>query len=184
MSLVTPSHLGGNSSFAALVGLLDDPAKLKGKLEQLKKAEESANAVIALAGPASEIVQLRESIEHARKEADQNLADSHKEAGAIVQTARQEAEKIVRDAQEAAQQSSARAQKTVDAAAEKMQEVQTAQGSAIRLAAEAKQARQALDSDKQALIACGSELEELKEQLLKEKSQLAAVRETIDNLLG
>lgn len=181
MSLVTPSHQGG-SSFAALE-LLANPARLTEKINQLKAAEESAHEQITLAGPASEILKIREAIDADREEAAQAVQDANgvaedirsaavKEAQGIVNAAEEEAERISSEIKSRAANSEAAGKEAADVLAEAKKE-----------AAYQDERAENLSNDRELMIQAESALEERESILLQEKSKLATVREHIEQFL-
>jgi cell division septum initiation protein DivIVA len=100
---------GSSSEVDQLLALLNDPERFKKQLGELRATAKMAEEQVALAGPASEIVQLREKLkeEASGKEARQKAheADCAKtlkavedKAKAVVAQAKAQADQIVADA--------------------------------------------------------------------------------------
>lgn len=93
MSLVTPSHQGGQS--LASLELLANPDRLQQRIDAFKQSEESAREQIALAGPASEILKIRAEIGKLKADAEEALNDAHDQCEALISGANDQAEQIV-----------------------------------------------------------------------------------------
>jgi hypothetical protein len=78
--------------------LLADPVELERRYAALREAEEQANSVIALAGPASQILTMRRQIEEELAAAKAALGDARMQASLLVDTARQKAQEIEAEA--------------------------------------------------------------------------------------
>lgn len=100
------SFSGGRELSAAdAVILLKDPAKLEAITTQFKEQQAALEAAIALAGPADQILKLRDVAENDRKlarkalaDAEVTKADARTTAASIVADASAHAQKIVGDA--------------------------------------------------------------------------------------
>ena len=100
---MSASIAAGGQSMASLE-LLANPTALQERIDQLKQAEESANEVLALVGPANEILSMREDIENLKQAAQDALDQAQADADSIVDKAEQDAALIKDRAQaEAAQ---------------------------------------------------------------------------------
>lgn len=166
----------GQSSFAALE-LLADPQKLQNKINQLKSAEESAREQITLAGPASEILKIREEMDDLKAQATEALRESRAGAEQIIQKAKNQAADIIADAE-------ADAGRVAVAAADRATKTEEAYKEAAEKLAAAKKEEKYLNEretklteDRKVLDARASDLESRASLLLQEKSKLASVRE-------
>lgn len=181
MSGITASRHGDASS---LLELLQNSALLEQRLEQLKKAEAQANEVIKLAGPASEIVAIREQLAVAQKAMDEakaklaqdvenQLAAAHKEGQAIIDAAEKEAEAVAeRAASLRAEAESLKAIAKADAAASHQHNE------------DLQRARVDCEAREKELHARILELEEERSLLADQRKKLAEVRESIITALG
>lgn len=172
----------GSSSFAALE-LLANPSQLQAKIDQLKAAEESARKQIDLAGPASEILQMRADIDGLKELAEDNYNGAKADAESLVERAREEAAQIVADAKADAERVStaiqARAVESENAQNEAMATLAAAKKEETFLAQRAGQ----LSNERGALDVREADLDSLNSELLQEKSQLASIREQINSVL-
>jgi cell division septum initiation protein DivIVA len=75
--------------------MLADPKGLQQKLDQLKEAQNQAQAVLDLVGPAREILKLREEANRLREKADSILLLAQKEADSLKAQAQDEMRKMV-----------------------------------------------------------------------------------------
>jgi len=180
MSLVTPSHIASMSTLE----LLADPERLANHIGQLKTAEESARSQIALAGPASEILQLREKTGQLHDEAVETLSAAHGEAQTIVEQAQSEAEQIIDDAARVAKDIDSKIQRRATLSEEVHQEAQRKLAKANTELGFLDQRARNLSNEREELDEREADLDNLNTQLLQEKSKLATVREQIENILG
>jgi hypothetical protein len=81
-----------------MIKLLGNSAELEKRIERYNAAKTQAEQTIALAGKASEIVQIREDINADLAEAKQLLEDARAQAQAIVADGRKRAEQLVQEA--------------------------------------------------------------------------------------
>lgn len=181
MSLVTPSHQAGDMT--VLMDLLADPTKLQARLDQLKRAEDSAKEQIALAGSASEIVQLRAEIEQLHQQAKDAVANAQVEGEAIITEANQEAANVVADAE-------AEASQIKQAAEDEKQRADTMLSDARAEATAVSRDRNALsarttqcDQHEKQLQQRADALDIQEQELTEEKSKLARVRELISQVV-
>jgi uncharacterized protein YqfA (UPF0365 family) len=75
--------------------MLADPKGLQQKLDQLKEAQNQAQAVLDLVGPAREILKLREEANRLREKADSILLLAQREADSLKAQAQDEMRKMV-----------------------------------------------------------------------------------------
>jgi len=173
----------GSSSFAALE-LLANPTQLQARIDSLKAAEERANDVIALAGPAHEILQLREAIENDVAKAKEDLAACHEECESLISGANDSARNII---DKATQEATSLEGQMRDRAARTEAALNEAQASLASLKKEPTyldQREATLTSDREQLVSKETDLDSRESLLLQEKSKLATVREHIDQVLG
>ena len=172
----------GSSSFDALE-LLADPTRLQAKIDQLRAAEEAAQEQIALAGPASEILQIRSEIEGLKELAEVTLAGARDDANEILDKANSDAAFLRERAKEESDAAREQADNTI--------------AGAKKLADEAEAAMAAVESKKRDVAAgidnlnsLGIELQQKADALdtraneLKGKEeQLVKVRELINTVV-
>tara|TARA_B110000503_G_C7103043_1_gene394701 strand:- start:512 stop:1066 length:555 start_codon:yes stop_codon:yes gene_type:complete len=93
---------GGSNQMFDLLALLSDPDSYKTKLAVLQKAIAENGQLVALAGPAQQIVALRDNLLLDREEMKVTLSDAKSQAALIKKTAADNAEVVVSEANEAA----------------------------------------------------------------------------------
>lgn len=103
-----------------LLKVVADPAAYTAKVKELEEATARYQEVVALAGPASEIVAIREQIAMDQREAKAALADAKTKAAGIVKNAETKAEALLSEAD-------AKAKAELDEAAKKSEEAQAAE---------------------------------------------------------
>ena len=176
------SIAASDTSLAALE-LMADPEKLKERIAQLKAAEESANEVIALAGPASEILSMREEIDSLKAQAEETVQSAREQAFSIVTDAEQQAQSIVEAAQHEAGRTVEEANSIAVEAQEQAVEARNAQASLQRDRDELDAAVRQNKAQEESLQQIAATLAEREQELEGEKSKLAAVRVAINNVL-
>lgn len=174
---------GGDQALQTLE-LLANPKRLAEKLNELRSAQEGAQAVIDLAGPASEILKLRQEAAQDRAEAAKALEAANLEkdsarasAAATLDQARSEAEKLILMAQSEAQ--------TVQKAAEE----QLKAANDLKAAAEdelkaAQEKQQVLTAELGRLKAIDASLNSELEVVRAQKKQLADAQDTLRKAIG
>lgn len=172
----------GNSSFAALE-LLANPTQLQAKIDSLKAAEESAREQIALAGPASEILRIREEIDGLKELAESNYDGAKADAEALVEEARKNATQIVSKAQ-------AEAAKAVNDANEVAKQAEAMSSGAKSMSAAASREREMVavrkneqDHRDEALQQQADALETRAQELEGEKAKFASIGELLRKAL-
>lgn len=175
---------GGTGMVSIPAYLLEDSPRLAKRLETLHAAEERAREAIALIGEANEIGGLRAQAAAERDEQDRLTAETRKHCEEITAKAKREAADIVNHARETAEGLIESAEKEAAAAKKTV-------GLADRAAIDAKLAIEQLNlketeqrAERGALNKLQVELHNLQDQLLKEQSTLATVREQIVTILG
>lgn len=106
---------GGVDAFAATLKLITDKDELERRLAILQQTKDEAAKVVALAGPASEIVQMRQKLGEDLAAAKKDRDDARQQAAMIVEEARSRAAGITEEAETLVEQqkqalSAARAQ--------------------------------------------------------------------------
>lgn len=117
--MISNSIDGSSSSANPLMDLLKlvaNPEEYSSKIKQMDEATARYNAAIALAGPADQILTLRDRAIEDRKAAEAELASAKKEAADIVAEAKASARQIEKAAKEKAAQVGAEADEHLKAA--------------------------------------------------------------------
>ena len=163
--------------------LLADPTRLQAKIDSLRAAEEAAVKQITLAGPASEILQIRSEIDGLKELAEVTLAGARDDANEILDKANSDAAFLRERAKEEADTAREMADNTI-AGAKKLADDATAAMAAV----ESKKRDVAAGIDN--LNSLGIELQQKADALdtraneLKGKEeQLVKVRELINTVV-
>lgn len=164
MSLVVPSHRSGDMS--ALMDLLADPTKFQSRLDQLKKAEDAAKEQIALAGPASEIVNLRAEVDTLKAQAQEHEQHAREECERLIAEAGEQAKRIVADAQ--------------NEAGRLIEDANSVAAEAEDRRAQAQGERNAVERDRSALKARENELDAREQTLQQRAEDLAQERQSLE----
>lgn len=176
------SIAASDTSLAALE-LMADPERLKERIAQLKAAEDSANEVIALAGPASEILSMREQIDSLHAQAEETVDKAKEHAFPIVTDAEEQAQLIVEKAQQEAGRTVEEANSIAVDAQEQAVKARNAQAELQRDRDELAAAERQNKAQEESLQQIAAKLAEREQELEGEKSKLAAVRVAINNVL-
>ncbi len=189
------SGVGPQGLSASTLELLANPNKLEKTLQSLRDAQKQAQDVIALAGPASEIVTIRAEVDALKASAEEANAKALEDAAAIVEEANNQAT-LIKD--KARQKAAEVANEYADEAAEKNklldereraiaaveskldQRKATLQGEREQIT----RAQDQLDARGAELDARSVELDDLNASLLQEKTKLAELREHLTSALG
>jgi hypothetical protein len=163
--------------------ILEDSPLLGKKLQAFQDAETRAKEAIALVGQAEEIGQLRSQAVAERNAADAASAETKEECAKLISNAIGQAEDLVNEARTQADElilgaetKLGRAQRVEENAQQMMGAAQEANRTHVAVG-------EALDRRSEGLDAREASVEEQQQQLLKEKSKLATVREQIDSIL-
>ena len=170
------------SSFDALE-LLANPTRLQAKIDALKAAEESAREQIALAGPASEIIQIREGIDAVRVAAEAEYKELIDKANAVVVEANQEAADIIADAEAEASRATAEADEAVKQAEARVAGIKSHESAVQRQIEVSNQRAADLDQRNEKLQQKAEALDTREQELEGEKVQLVKVRELINEVV-
>jgi hypothetical protein len=142
------SIVAGGNDFVDMIKLLGNQSELERRITALNEAKAQAEATIALAGKASEIVKLREQIDADVAEAKRMLEYARGEAEAVIAEGKRTAEKtrleatLLLDAQKIATESARKhAAELVAEAQGKMAEANAAFATAAMAAKEAENAK-------------------------------------------
>jgi cell division septum initiation protein DivIVA len=92
---------GGSNQMFDLLSLLSNPDSYKTRLEALQKAIAENGKLIALAGPAQEIIAIRDNLLLDREDMKVTLSDAKTQAALMKKTAADNAEAVVAEANEA-----------------------------------------------------------------------------------
>lgn len=165
------------------LALLADPELLKERLAQLAEAEEQANGVLALIGPANEIIAIREQVGNELDEAAKNTEATQIEAEAILQAARENAEAIVQATEEESKVILQTAANRDGEAAALVNEARENLAETQREADRLQGLERSLNERDAQLSEREVSLIESTDSLLQEKAQLATIREHMTNFL-
>jgi cell division septum initiation protein DivIVA len=167
----------------AALELLANPEKLQKKLDSLEKAEKSAKAQIALAGPASEILKIRSQIDAELAEAHEERNKAHADVAKAIEDARVSADKLLAEAHEKAERIVMDAQDQLDLAESRRKEADEKLG-AVKAEAEAlRQRTLKLDAWRDELSGKSDDLAPRETELEQRKVKFATVQEQIASLL-
>lgn len=167
-----------------VVRLLADPVALKAKLDQLKSAKDSAQAVVDLAGPASEILSIREKIDTDRQQAEDLLVAAQQQADKLVNDSREEAKRIVADAKEEALNRIADADSALAHSNVLKEEAQTLNAQIMGQQAELQARLDEVGEEKKALEAAQAVVDQKQKELDQRIGQLEEVRARVSASLG
>ncbi len=183
MSSGLSSGAGLTGETVDLLKILKNPKGFKKRLDQLETAETNAREMVALVAPAEDILRLKKAAVVFEQEAELLLINAREEAKQIIQRAEVTADTIMGDASAAAlvvrnadQEMADRTEKLNTQAIAKLTELERKDQELTNKLSDLNHARSAVVQTEQ-------DLESQKQLLLKEKSQLASVREQIDNFL-
>jgi UDP-2,3-diacylglucosamine pyrophosphatase LpxH len=97
-SSITGAPIGESSQLFSLLSIMTDPEAYNKKLKDLLEATENHNKAVALVGPSSEIMKIRQDIEKDREEAKAELDDVRKKASSMVSDATKKSKEILSNA--------------------------------------------------------------------------------------
>jgi F0F1-type ATP synthase membrane subunit b/b' len=169
---------------SSLLEVLRNSELFEQRLTQLRDTEKQAQEVIALAGPASEITQIREQLREDEAKREELMSNAKAQAESILSKATEDAKSIVDGAEADAESIRDSVQKTLDAANSKLSEAQAEAQKTGKLNSDFEMAKQACHAREEALNARLLELEEERQLLADERKKLAGVRDQIAALLG
>lgn len=155
-----------------MLSLLADPTAYADKMAALQQATDEYNKVLALVGPATEILTLREQVDADRAAAAKELAEAKQDAAKTKQEAKAAAKDVVDTAKAKAAQMTTAAQKLEADAAEQVAAVAKRE-QALNQAADELAARVA------AFDVRASELDRAAATLAEQKKALAAERDRL-----
>jgi len=183
MSISAKDISGGSGGSMDALALLANPEKLKQRIEAFNSAESAAKEQIALAGPASEIVAIREGIETVRAETDAVLSEANSEADKIVRDAGETASQMVSEAENDAHIVEQDAAEKVRQAEARVAGIKTHESAVQRQVEVAGQRSAELDRLGEELQQKADALDKRAQELDGEREKLAEVRGLIDNIL-
>lgn len=167
-----------------ILHLLADPPRFKKRLDQLQSQIDQAQSVIDLVGPAHEIEDIRARIDREKQEAEEAKQAARAEVEDILRDAEAEAEGVIESARKSAadliDSADAKLKDANDRHAQGKQKLAESQ----RKETELRNLEETLQGQRAELTRKKIELDELETQLLKEKSDLAAVSERIKAVTG
>lgn len=182
--------VGPKGLSSATLELLANPKALDKTLASLQSAENEAKKAIELAGPATEILQIRADIEVKLAEAEAVHDKAVEDAEAVEEKAKEKASQIVANAMQKAAEV---ANDFADEQAEKNKLLDKRESSIAAVESKLDQERAALQkvrdeqqeehdalaTQRTALAGRESEVESLKDSLLQEKTKLTDLREQL-----
>lgn len=164
-----------------LLKVVADPAAYTAKVKELEEATARYQEVVALAGPASEIVAIREQVAADQKEAKASLAAAKAKAAGLIKDAEAKAEALLKDATAKANAELAEAsEKNKEAAATAKQakgalaDAEKTKADAAKAAAAADERIAALDDELAAAKKARMEAEELKATIIQKHQSFIA----------
>lgn len=175
--------LSGGQSRSELA-LLADPAELAKRIAQLESAEEQANGVIALVGPANEILAIRERLSEERAGVEASIEQTKEDAARIVANAQQQAIDIETEARSEAASIIAGAQVREDDAQVRQNTAQENLAETEREQSRLRTWDSELSEKENSLHERALSLNETEASLLQEKTQLTDIRERLSDFLG
>jgi hypothetical protein len=99
--IVGAEHGGtGGDPLASVLSLIADKDAFAKRVAELKSAQEQAESVLALVGPANEVLKAREAVKRELDMAKKTLADARSQAAVLVDEARGRAAAIEEEAAE------------------------------------------------------------------------------------
>lgn len=184
--MIATSINGSTPNSNVLVDLLRvvaDPTAYAGKLKELEEATARYQELVALAGPASEIVAIREQIAEDREKAKAALAEAKRKAAALIKDAEDKAEALLSDgsAKVKAELAEASEKSKAAKAAEKqakaaLADAEAAKADALKAATAADERTAALDAEIAAAKQAHREAEDTKAAIIqKHQSFLASL---------
>lgn len=179
------SMSSGNMAGASetLLEILSNPASMKRELKKLEEARVSAQKAIDLAGPADEVVNLRDRLGKELEAEEEKVRQIRREINEVVESSANTSAKIIKDAEVSAEDIIKSAEETRSIAVKMEVSAREKLSEAQAEADDVEEGKKAILKREDSLNQREEELTELKTKLLQEKSKLATVRETIDQLL-
>lgn len=175
---------GANSGVEQLLGILSNPEQFRSKLEELRAAAKVAEDQIALAAPASEIVQLREQLRKAKEAQDARDASASAHHAQMMSDAQEEVDALIAEAKKSAESM----QREASAAFSK---AQAARGEIDRQVGELETRTQALRERERSLLTTEqahnirqTDLEKREAAVEAERKRLAALASNLQSALG
>ena len=176
MSGIVGPQSAGTDVFQTL-SLLSNKEELERRLEELRLAKSQLDESIALAGPAQEIVRLRQEIEDERVLSRAHLQNTEAEIFSIVDKAKKEAESIIEAAKAVASNIKVQATQKFDEAASVAAVAAEKNEKADKYAAELDKARSDLVGRETALQHAQAELIETQERINRRIKELEEAQE-------
>ena len=105
-----------NVDFYDLIAVMADPAKFRERSEELRKLRDDAETKIALAGAATEVMELRAKAKMALEEAQQRIIDANLQADQLRARAKEEATRLLERAKTQVLEMTQAAQRTQEEA--------------------------------------------------------------------
>jgi chromosome segregation ATPase len=174
----------GNEPLMQVLELLADPEKFKKALHSLKSEQKRLNDRIALAGKASEILEIRGRIEHELDDAREEKDAARDHAKATRERADLESQKVLAGAKGEAAERIDSAQEVLDDAKRRQAKAQEELAEVQRTETLLVEREQHIQNMEATLKNQLAESDTIHKQLLKEKSELASVRETLKAAVG
>lgn len=118
---------GGANQLLDLLSVVSNPKVYEAKIKSLQDATDEYNKAIALAGPASEILELREKTAKLLDKAENTLSEAEAQALQTVNDAKRKADAIMTEAKSQAQQLENKAKELVEDAKQRASEASLAE---------------------------------------------------------
>lgn len=170
-----------NNALLDLLKVVADPAAYAAKAKELEDATANYQKLVALAGPASEIVAMRERIAADQKEAKADLAAAKAKAAGLIRDAEAKAEALLKDASVKAGAELAEASEKAKEVAATAKQVETtladaekAKADAARAVTDADERAATLDAEIAAAKQARMEAEELKADIVRKHQSFLA----------
>lgn len=168
----------------AALELLADPVKLKKKLDQFAEAESRAREIVALAGPASEVLELREKLKTQLEAQEQATLEAKEASKLLLHEARNKAQAVVSEAEAQAEELKAEAEAMRATAAAELANAQRIRVAADDALEAARVKADNLEKGLGSLANRESELTAAMQELSKERDSLMALSEYIRNAVA
>ena len=174
---------GVNSSASSLLKVLSDPSALKRSLDEFNDAKQAAADMVALAGPAGEILQLREQLGKTLDEEQTEAVRLKAECEALVFESQIEGKRLISNAESTAEEILTSAKNTHDQAEEVLAKANRVSSEVKAKVLEADRRATVLSAKEDSLNQRAAELDRREQELEGEKGKLAGLSEHIRQTL-
>lgn len=148
---ITGNVVNSTNQLFDLLALVSNPTQYEAKLKALQDATEEYKKHVALVGPASEILQIREGMDAARKDLDELIAAKQKEAEDELSSAKEQAQGILASSKEEFERNKQAAQLLIKEANSTLSGARTTKKQAEELLKVTEARAKQLDEDKKAV---------------------------------